>query len=103
MPTLERVLALLACASLLGLCAGAARAATYRVGAGERFATMQDLLAAVTLVDRDVVLVHPGTYPAFSLTRGGGASPETAPVIRAFDMAHLPVIDAAGARRAPAS
>ena len=100
MPTLERVLALLACASLLSLCAGAARAATYHVGAGERFAAMQDLLAAVTLVDRDVVLVHPGTYPAFSLTRGGCASPETAPVIRAFDMAHRPVIDAAQARRA---
>jgi len=97
MLTAERVLALLVSLWLLGCCGSGTLAATYHVGKGQRFATMQDLLSAVALVDHDVVLVHPGTYPPFVVERGGGSSPETAPVIRASDVTRRPVFDAAGA------
>ena len=92
----ERTLALVVLVWLLAASGGEAVAACYDVGKGERYATMQDLLAAVALGDRDVVLVHPGTYPPFQVERGGGSSPETAPVIRAYDMTRRPVFDAAG-------
>jgi hypothetical protein len=98
MLTAERVLALLVSLWLLGCCGSGTLAATYHVGKGQRFATMQDLLSAVALVDHDVVLVHPGTYPPFVVERGGGSSPETAPVIRASDVTRRPVFDAAGAK-----
>ena len=35
-------------------------------------------LAEVTPGDGDVILVHPGTYPAFRVRAGGGSTPETA-------------------------
>jgi len=75
-------------------------ARTYHVGPGQPYATIQDLHAALTPADHDTILIHPGTYPPFRITRGGGTSPETAPVIRAYDMADKPVFDADGERYA---
>lgn len=77
-----------------------ASARTYEVGPGQPYATVQDLIAHVAPGDGDVILVHPGTYPPFRVTKGGGACPETAPVIRAYDMADKPVFDADGERYA---
>jgi hypothetical protein len=91
-----RALPLLA-ALALSLVSAAAYAATYHIGGDQQYATIQDLLEEVTPVDNDVILVHPGTYPAFRIEKGGGSSPETAPVIRAYDMSDRPVFDAAGA------
>lgn len=90
------LMALAVCAAVTAIPGGAA-AAAYHVGQDQTYATVQDLLAAVTPGDGDVILVHPGTYPAFRVDKGGGSSPETAPVIRAYDRAQRPVFDAAGA------
>jgi len=88
----------LAAAVLLSLAlVGAAQAATYHIGADQQYQTIQGLLEEVTPGDNDVILVHSGTYPAFRIETGGGSRPETAPVIRAYDMNDRPVFDAAGA------
>ena len=78
----------------------AALAATYHVGEGQTYATVTDLLAKVTPGDNDTILLHPGVYPPFRVETGGGSSPETAPVIRAYDPANRPVIDSTGKQNA---
>ena len=75
---------------------GSAVATEYQVGPGQTYATMNDLVAAVTLVDNDIAWVHPGTYPAFWVQHGGGSTQESAVQIRAWDPNNKPVFDAAG-------
>ena len=94
---MKRSLILLTTAVLLLTLVGLAQAATYHVGSGQTYSTMQDLLSAVTLGDNDVALVHPGTYGPIAIYSGGGSSEATAAVIRAYDMNNKPVFDAAGA------
>ena len=94
---MKRSLVLLATAVLLLALVGLAQASTYHVGSGQTYATLQDLLSAVTLGDNDVALVHPGTYGPIAIYSGGGSSEATAAVIRAYDMNNKPVFDAAGA------
>ena len=76
---------------------GAVYATEYHVGAGQQYATINDLLLTITLGDNDMVWVHPGTYPNFWVRAGGGSSPAAAVQIRAFDPNNKPVFDAAGA------
>jgi len=80
----------------LALTPGLAPAASYHVGKGQQYESMQALLAAATPGDYDVILVHPGRYPAFRVETGGGSSPDSAPVIRAYDRSQRPVFDAGG-------
>ncbi len=83
---------------LVGLSLTSLAAATeYHVGAGQQYATMNDLLSAVTLGDNDIVWVHPGTYSNFWVKAGGGSSRDAAVQIRAWDPNNKPVFDAAGA------
>lgn len=89
-------IAVLLVSVVLALLPMAAMAATYHVGEGQTYATMHDLLAAATPGEGDTILLHAGVYPPFRVEKGGGESPETAPVIRAYDMSNRPIIDAAG-------
>ncbi len=75
----------------------ASLAATYHVGPGQTYATLNDLYASITPGDNDVILVHPGTYGTIAIYSGGGSSQETATIIRAYDMNNKPVFDASGA------
>ena len=59
------------CCVVLMPCAAAAT--EYHVGPGQTYATLNDLLAAVTLVDNDIAWIHPGTYPSFWVSSGGGS------------------------------
>ena len=74
----------------------AAAATEYHVGPGQPYATINDLVEVVTLVDNDIVWVHPGTYPPFWVKYGGGSTQESAVQIRAWDINNKPVFDAAG-------
>jgi PKD repeat protein len=78
------------------MCSSAA-ATEYQVGAGQTYATVNDLLLVVTLGDNDIVWVHPGTYPNFWVRTGGGSSQASAVQIRAWDPNNKPIFDAAGA------
>jgi len=85
---------------LISVCltiSGVAYATQYHVGAGQQYATMNALLLVVTLVDNDIVWVHPGTYPAFWVKTGGGSSQAAAVQIRAYDINNKPIFNAAGA------
>jgi len=70
---------------------GVAQATEYHVGSGQQYATMNALLAAVTLTDNDIAWVHPGTYGAFTVSSGGGSSQATASQIRAYDPNNKPI------------
>jgi len=93
---MRKLVILLMVFGCLGLMSGSAVAAEYHVGPGQTYATMNDLLAAVTLVDNDIAWVHPGTYPNFWAREGGGSSQESAVQIRAWDPNNKPVFDADG-------
>ena len=93
MRNLVLLLLVLGCIAL----ASAALATEYQVGAGQQYATINDLLLVVTLGDNDIVWVHPGTYPAFWVKTGGGSSQAAAVQIRAWDPNNKPIFNAAGA------
>ncbi len=76
---------------------GIALAAEYHVGPGQQYATLNDLLASVTLGDNDIAWIHPGTYGPVTISSGGGSSQETAAQVRAWDPNDKPVFDAGGA------
>ena len=94
---MRKLVVLLMMLGCLAVMSGSAVAAEYHVGPGQTYATMNDLLAAVTLVDNDIAWVHPGTYPNFWARAGGGSSEANAVQIRAWDPNNKPVFDAAGA------
>jgi PKD repeat protein len=94
---MKKYLALLALLLVAVWCSGAALAATYHVGSGQTYSTLNDLYASITPGDNDVILVHPGTYGTIAIYTGGGSSQATATVIRAYDPNNKPVFDAAGA------
>ncbi len=92
-----RSLVILAVFCCLVLTSGLAFATEYHVGPGQPYANVNDLVNVVTLVDNDIVWVHPGTYPNFWVKAGGGSSQASAVQIRAWDPNNKPVFNAAGA------
>jgi PKD repeat protein len=97
---MRKSVVLLAAVCLTVALSGMALATEYHVGPGQPYATMNDLLIAVTLGDNDIAWIHPGTYPAFWVRAGGGSTQAAAAQIRAWDISDKPVIDAAGAANA---
>ena len=88
---MKRLVLLLAVAVCVVGWSGVAQATEYHVGSGQQYATMNALLAAVTLGDNDIAWVHPGTYASFAVSSGGGSSEATAAQIRAWDINNRPV------------
>jgi len=87
----KRLVLLLAVAVCVVGWSGVAQATEYHVGSGQQYATMNALLAAVTLGDNDIAWVHPGTYSSFNVSSGGGSSQATAAQIRAYDINNKPI------------
>ena len=75
---MKKYLALLALLLVAVWCSGAALAATYHVGSGQTYSTLNDLYSSITPGDNDVILVHPGTYGTIAIYSGGGSSQATA-------------------------
>ncbi len=94
---MRRLLLFVAVLWCLAALSGVALAAEYHVGPGQQYATLNDLLAAVTLTDGDIAWIHPGTYGPVTIDSGGGSSEDSPAEIRAWDMNDKPVFDAGGA------